>query len=201
MRQIGIGIVALLMLSGAAAAADEIPVISVDDVSPARFGWDGVYLGATGGYGLLRDVDYAFTPPLRSKGEDWIYGAHVGYLYDWNNFVIGAEAEAVKLDIQFAGLPVWASEAYTLKLRGGYAWDRILFTGHLGGSWVTTSSSIPLYDGLSDWALTYGAGVDYAITGNVTAGLSYSHMTADRYDGTQIYADIDTFSMRLGYKF
>lgn len=201
MRGIALGIAALLALAGAAAAADDIPVISADDVSPERFGWDGAYVGVTAGYGWLKDVDYAFTPPLRSSGEDWIFGGHAGYLHSFNNFVVGAEVEAVNLDIQFEGLPVWASEAYTAKLRGGYAWDKVLVTGHVGGSWVVTRSSIPLYDGLADWAWTYGAGIDYAVTDNVILGASYSHMTSDKYDGTQIYADIDTLTVRLGYKF
>jgi outer membrane immunogenic protein len=201
MRGYQAGLIAFLMLGGIAQAADDLPVVSADNVSPERFGWDGAYAGVTAGYGWLKDVDYAFTPPLRSEGEDWIFGGHAGYLYSWNNVVVGAEAEALNLDIQFAGLPVWASEAYTLKGRLGYAWDRLLFTGHLGGSYVITRSSIPIYNGLADWALTYGAGIDYAFTDNAIVGVSYSHMTSDRYDGTQIYADIDTLTLRLGYKF
>lgn len=201
MRKIAMGMTGLLLACGAAVAADDIQVIEADGVNPERFGWTGVYGGVTGGYGWLKDVDRAFTPPMRASGEDWIFGAHAGYLHEIGRFVVGAEAEALKLDIQFDGLPVWASEAYTLKARGGMAFDRFLFTGHIGATYVTTSSSIALYDGLADWALTYGAGFDYAITDNLTAGLSYSHMTSDRYDGTQIYADIDTVTARIGYKF
>jgi outer membrane immunogenic protein len=201
MNRIAIGLAGLLLASSAAVAADDIQIIEADSVNPERFGWTGVYGGVTGGYGWLKDVDRAFTPPMRASGEDWVFGAHVGYLHQFGNFVVGAEAEALKLDIQFEGLPVWAAEAYSLKARGGMALDRFLFTGHLGASYVNTTSSITLYNGLADWALTYGAGIDYAITDNLTAGLSYSHMTSDRYDGTQIYADIDTFTARVGYKF
>ncbi len=201
MRKFAMGIAGLFLACGAAVAADDIQIIEADGVNPERFGWTGVYGGVTGGYGWLKDIDRAFTPPMRASGEDWILGAHVGYLHEFGRFVVGAEAEALNLDIQFDGLPVWASEAYTLKARGGVALDRFLFTGHIGASYVNTTSTIFLYDGLADWALTYGAGLDYAITDNVIAGVSYSHMTSDRYDNTQIYADIDTFTARIGYKF
>ena len=197
MGKLAVSALALFLGAGSAVGADFSP----DDVDPARFGWTGGYAGATLGYGWLRDVDYAFTPPAAASGDDWIIGAHAGYLHQFGNFVVGAEAEALNLDIQFDGLPVWASEGYTVKARGGVAWDRFLFTGHLGATWVTTSSDIAAYDGLADWALTFGAGVDYALTDNITLGASYSHMRSDAYDNTLIYARIDTFSLRAGYKF
>ena len=201
MRGLAVGLVTLLMLGSAAKAADDMSVLTAGEIAPERFGWDGAYVGVAAGYGWLKDIDYAFTPPLRSSGEDFIFGGHVGYLHAWNNFVVGAEAEALNLDIQFEGLPVWVAQAYTAKARFGYAFDRLLVTGHLGGTWINTTSTIPLYDGLADWALTYGAAVDYAVTGNVLIGASYSHYTADGYDGTLIDADVDALTLRLGYKF
>ncbi len=199
MGRFSISLLALALSCGGAIAADDIDVIPAPN--PERFGWTGVYLGASAGYGWLRDIDYAFVPPLRSSGEDWIFGAHAGYLHQFGGFVVGAEAEAQLLDIQFDGLPVWADQAYTIKARGGYAFDRFLITGHLGATWVTTRSAIPLYDGLADWALTYGAAVEYAVTDNLTLGVTYSRMTADRYDDTLIDAEVDTLNLRVGYRF
>lgn len=183
----------LFIACTAASAADSF--VETPDIDPARFGWTGFYAGGAIGYGWLSDVDYSFVPPLRSSGEDWVYGVHAGYLHQFGNFVVGVEGEYLKLDIQFEGLPVYAEDAYTVRARGGYAFDRFLFTGHAGASYVTTNI------GLEDWAWVVGAGIDYAVTDNVTIGANYTHMRSDSYDDTLIDAEIDVITARVGVKF
>jgi outer membrane immunogenic protein len=192
MRSAILSVLAGLIFAGAASAAD---ADYGANIAPERFGWSSFYVGGSVGYGLLSDVDYSFAPPLVSEGKDWLFGVHAGYLHQFGNFVVGLEGEYQRLDIQFEGLPVFAEDAWTIKARAGLAFDRWLITGHGGGSYVTTNI------GLEDWAWVAGVGVDYAVTDHIVLGASYSHMRSDSYDDTLIYARIDQFTARLGFKF
>ncbi len=179
-----------------ALAAD--PGVIHADIDPARFGgWQGAYVGVSGGYGWLKDVDYAFTPPLPDKGKDWNFGAYGGYLAQFGNIVAGAEAEASRLGIDYEFLSfITVERSYALKARLGYAFDRFLVSGHAGGVYAETN-----FMGLKDWGWEAGAGIDYALTDNVTVGAQYSHYDFSNFDGTQIDARIDLLRARLGYRF
>ncbi|MBX3576541.1 MAG: porin family protein [Rhizobiaceae bacterium] len=185
----------LVLAQGAASAADL--ELASPDIDPARFAWDGVYIGATGGYAWLHDIDYQFPVPFRDQGRDWVYGAYVGYLHDFGGgFVAGGELEALKLDITYDNFAfITVEDAYTLKARAGYGWDRLLVSAHLGGTWATTNI------GLEDWGIALGAGVDYALTDYVTVGAQYSHHSFRRFDGTLIDATLDIATARVGLKF
>ena len=124
MRAILVGATLLGLLAAPAFAADPA-VIAADKVSPARFAWDGAYLGASIGYSWLKDVDYQFDPPLHDQGEDWVIGAHAGYLAQFGGIVVGAEVEAMRLDIQYEGFDfITIENAFVPKARVGYAIDR-----------------------------------------------------------------------------
>lgn len=184
--------------SGALAADAVSPA---PDIDPVRFGWTGFYVGASAGYAWLEDVDYAppagFPNPLYDQGDDWVFGGYAGYMYQWGDFVVGAEAEFMRLDITYEGFDfITIDNATSLKGRLGYAMDRTLFTGHLGGVYATTN-----YLDLKDWGWTAGIGVDYAITDNITVGGQYSHYGFTKFDGTMIDADIDLVTARVGVKF
>jgi outer membrane immunogenic protein len=186
------GILVTALSSGIAGAADlgGVPV-----QAPAIQDWTGAYIGASVGYGWLRDVDYFFTPPLRSKGDDVIFGGHFGYLHQMGSFVLGAEAEFMRLDINFEGFPIDAENSFALKARGGFAFDRLLLTGHAGAVYATTNID------LKDWGWVVGGGIDYLITDNFVAGISYDHFEFDRFDGTLIDAKLNLVKARLSYKF
>ncbi|MGE0503525.1 MAG: outer membrane beta-barrel protein [Rhizobiaceae bacterium] len=187
---------AVLFSSGAFAADPAIVVDAPAEPSPQRFGWDGVYFGASGGYAWLRDVDRQFNPPLEDQGEDWVFGGHIGYLFGFGNFVVGPEFEAMRLDIDYEVFNfITVDNSYAAKARFGYAWDRFLFTGHVGGVYATTNV------GLEDWGWTLGAGIDYAITDRLTVGGQYSRHIFKNFDGTQIDADVDVLTARFGVKF
>lgn len=188
--------VVLLCASGAAHAADP-EVITSPSVDPERFGWTGAYIGATVGYGWLEDIDYSFTPPFRDEGDDWIFGGHIGYLHQFGGFVVGAEFEAMRLDITYNTLDfITVDDAYVVKGRAGFALDRFLLTGHGGAVYATTN-----FAGLKDWGWAAGVGIDYALTDNIIVGGQYTHFGFTSFDGTQIDADVDTLTGRLSYKF
>lgn len=200
MRMPLLAVAVLIAGNAAAMAADLIPSTS-PDINPERFGWTGVYAGLSAGYGWLKDVDYAppppFVGPLHDKGEDWVFGGHAGYLYQFGNFVVGGEAEAMKLDITYEGFNfITIDYSAALKARAGVAWDRFLFSGHAGAVYASTN-----FNDLADWGWTAGANVDYALTDNWTVGAQYTHYDFTKFDGTQIDASINLVTARMGVKF
>ena len=195
MRTVFAGLVLLLASSGASFAADP-EIISSPEIDSARFGWGGVYGGISGGYVWLKDVDYQFPVPLHDGGRDWVYGAHVGYMHDLGGLVAGAEFEAMRLDVAYDLFNfITTDNAYTVKARAGYGWDRLLFSSHIGATYTTTNI------GLDDWGLTLGAGIDYALTDHITVGAQYSHHSFKSFDNTMIDATLDVTTARVGFKF
>lgn len=184
------GIFSLVVAGSIAEAAD-----FESRISPTPLDWGGLYMGISLGHGWLRDIDYSFTPPLRSSGEDVIFGFHFGYLRQFGAFVVGAEGEFIRLDINFEGYPIDAEESFSAKARGGFAFHRFMATGHAGAVHAKTNI------GLEDWGWVVGAGMDYAITDNVIAGVNYDHMWFDRFDGTLIDARLDLLKARVTLKF
>ncbi len=192
--RIRIASVFTLAIIGQVAHADDI------DTDPAfalvgATSWNGAYVGAAIGYGWLSDIDYAFAPPLRSSGRDVIFGGHVGYLHQFDGYVVGAEADIMRLDINFEGFPIDAENSYAIKARVGATLDRFLLTGHAGAVYATTNI------GLKDWGWVIGAGVDYLVTDNLVAGVSFDHMRFSRFDGTLIDARLNLVKTRLSIKF
>jgi outer membrane immunogenic protein len=157
--------------------------------------WSGPYVGASLGYGWLRDIDRAFDPPIRASGEDVVFGGHFGYLHQFDRFVFGAEGDFTRLKINFEGFPIDAENSFAIKARGGFAFDRLLLTGHGGAVYATTNI------GLKDWGWVVGAGADYLLTDNFVVGISYDHMWFSRFDGTLIDAKLDLLRLRVGVKF
>lgn len=185
----------LCAISTAALAAD-VQEAPPADIDPARFGWTGFYVGASAGYAWLEDVDESFVPGLEDEGDDWNFGGHVGYQQQFDSFVLGVEGEAQSLDINYETFSfIKVEEAYTVKARAGLAYDRFLFTGHLGGTYLTTNI------GLEDWGGVAGGGIDYAVTDNIIVGAQYSHHWFNDFDNTLIDGTLDAVSARVSYKF
>lgn len=182
-----LGIFIFVLSSGAGEAADL--------AGRAEVNWSAPYIGISGGYGWLRDVDRSFAPALRSSGDDVVVGAHAGYLHQFGAFVVGAEAEYMRLGINFEGFPIDVDDAVSAKARAGFAFDRLLLTGHAGASYITTNI------GLKDWGWVAGAGADYLLSENVAAGVSWDHMQFNRFDGTLIDGQIDLVKARVDFRF
>ena len=195
MRTAVLLLVSISLLASQAYAADEVDIVSLENSTPQEYGWSGIYVGATGGYGWLRDVDRAFVPPLVTRGEDWVAGVHAGFLHQWNQIVVGAEVAYQIMDIQFVGFPIWVDDATTARARVGFAHHKWLFTAHAGATYATTNI------GLDDWGYNLGLAVEYMVTQNLIAGFQYDHHNFTSFDGTLIDATVDTVTLRVGYKF
>lgn len=194
MRKLTVACTAIALVSASSAHAGDYPsMLSGTSASD----WTGLYIGVSGGYGWLRDIDRSFTPPMPDSGQDWIFGAHAGYLHQIGDLVVGGEVEFRRLDITYQTFNfITVENAYVAKARVGYAIDQFLISGSIGGAYVTTN-----FMGLQDLGLALGAGIDYQLTDMVTIGVHYDRYSYTNFSGTMIDATLDQVSVRASVGF
>ncbi len=111
--------------------------------------WTGAYAGFSFGYA---DVD----GPSDIGGSDAAFGPHIGYDYDFGNFVLGGELEYNRLSLDLGDGNGSLDSVSRLKLRGGYDFGSALGYVVVGTARAETS-------GDSDTAAVYGIGVAYPL--------------------------------------
>ncbi|MFZ1772326.1 MAG: outer membrane beta-barrel protein [Rhizobiaceae bacterium] len=199
---------AILAAASLSAAGNAIAADTLAD-APLRgtVSWTGAYVSAHVGAGWLRDSDTNF-PANPSRGDGGIFGASVGYLHQMGGFVGGAEAGYRKQKIQFVSngwdpFNFYAQDAYSLELRAGAAFDRWLVTANAGVVYATSNIIYPLTGAgpLADWGYTAGVSADYLISDHVFVGAKYDHQFYRNFAGNPTKVDVDTGSLKVGYKF
>ncbi|KIC48585.1 outer membrane beta-barrel protein [Tateyamaria sp. ANG-S1] len=148
--------------------------------------WTGGYAGLQLGYG---DVDGSGA----ADGDDFLYGAHVGYRYDFGTFVLGGELDYDFADIDLNGAASVDSVA-RLKLQGGYDFGRTLAYFTAGLAEVDTSLG-------SESGEFYGIGVAYQINDRYTVGAELLDHNFDDINGTGVDADATTLTVRGSINF
>ena len=152
------------------------------------YSWTGFYIGAHGGYGWSKFSGDGTFGPGSATAKGFLGGGQLGYNYQIGQFVIGAEADAAWADVKyeeplFAGTLTLKNDYFiTAAARLGYAFDRYLVYGKVGGAW--TRDKWDGNDGLggtvtsktnrAGWML--GAGVEYALWSNWSAKLEYNYL-------------------------
>jgi outer membrane immunogenic protein len=207
----------------------------------ASYDWSGVYIGLHGGY-LWSDVDYtaedALDPADFSEGsidvDGWLAGVQAGYNIQLGSFVLGVEGDLAwtNADGETVNDPASPPDIQTdvraeidwlgtLRGRAGYAMDRFLIYGTGGLAYASTEASVDdlggegpeIEDEDSVWGWTVGAGVEAAVTQNITVKAEYLYM--DFGDAEYSFTDsavpvtvpadgdIDAHSIKVGlnYKF
>lgn len=211
----------LLATAGSAFAADLPSVAPYEAAAPAGYyDWTGFYVGAQVGYAFA-DSDFG------GDADGFVGGVHAGYNYQINNWVVGVEADVEYSDASASGAVVLPAPAGltafgidnewngSVRARLGYAFDRVLVyaTGGVafGGFDVrATNGLISSSDSATHVGWTVGAGVEYAITQNVTARAEYRY--TDLGDKNYTFAapvgtvnfdaaDIHTVRVGVSYKF
>ncbi len=192
-RTLGAGLGASLLTvvagAGVALAADlpnyEPPPAAAYSPAPA-WSWTGPYAGLTGGYAWGTAA-----PGTSSSG--WVGGAYLGYNLQTNqNLVVGVEGDVTATSK--------ASNPWNGTFRGrlGYAWDRFMLYGTagvaVGGVHDTGTPSSATKVG---W--TAGAGLEAAITDNVTGRIEYRHTDLGTHAGSS-YTSNDVL-VGVGFKF
>lgn len=185
-RTIGAGALALTASAGMAFAADlptytPPPASQVYNPAPA-FSWTGPYLGLTGGYG------WGSSSGLKG-------GGYAGYNFQINpNWVVGVEG-----DLMASGQRTnhWDS---SVRGRLGYAYDRYLFYGTGGVAFgdIRNNGSSKTRTG---WTL--GAGVEAALTNNMTARVEYRYtdLGSTTVGGSSASHNSNDLMVGVGFKF
>lgn len=192
---------------------------------PRAFDWTGVYVGANAGYAA---GDFStFTPGPATGGEftgkGFFGGVQAGYNYQTGNIVIGVEGDA-----QYSGVD--GSTDFTTAVGGdrtegelswfatgrgrvGYAFDRFMLYGTGGvaaGNLELSADGTGPGSGSDDktaWGYTIGAGVEAAVTENVTLKGEYLYLDLGKetlnLGGQDQTVEYDTHLFRIGanYKF
>lgn len=203
-----------LIASGAAAFAADLPSRNVAPVAPAPvlpiFTWTGFYAGVNAGYGW---GEFSKAPGFDDP-DGFVGGAQIGYNYQIGQFVLGAEADfnyinvnrriaGTVVDHEGDGGSVFAKATVnwygTVRARLGFTpTERLLVyaTGGLAYGQVKHRMSVADDIGEDSWAgrgnhtqwgWTLGAGLEYAITNNLTLR------------GEYLYVDLGDKNTRLGY--
>jgi outer membrane immunogenic protein len=139
-------------------------------VERAPFTWTGFYIGVNGGYG------WAFE---HSSSGGFMGGGQLGFNYQLgNNIVVGIEGDADYASIGwrligFGDILKWDFVG-TVRGRVGYAIDKWLLYGTGGVAWVHYKSPYIASQVLT--GSTFGGGVEYAFTHNLTGKLEYFYV-------------------------
>jgi outer membrane immunogenic protein len=184
---LGASVAALVLATAGSAFAADLPAVApYQAVAPAGYyDWTGFYVGLQAGYAFA-DSDFG------GDLDGFVGGVHAGYNYQINNWVLGVEADVEYSDASASGsviLPAPAGlTAFSIdntwlgSVRGrvGYAFDRVLVyaTGGVafGGMDVdATNGAVTTSDDNTHVGWTVGAGVEVAVTNNVTARVEYRY--------------------------
>lgn len=236
MKQLLVSASVVALLGGTAMAADlpmyEAPA-PIYSPTPMAYTWTGFYVGLQAGYGwgnVEGDADVGGGPPAVTGDYDYdidgfLGGLHAGYNHQFSSFVLGVEGdiEYSNLDGDGSGDDPDLGGFYheteldwlaSLRLRAGFAIDRLLIYGTGGFAWAHIDQAFgedgdpALDDGdRSRWGWTLGAGAEYAFANNWTARAEYRYydLGDDDVSGVDFSDDNDItlHTVRLGasYKF
>jgi outer membrane immunogenic protein len=184
MKRAGIGLLAVVLGWGSAIAADlspryAQPVVRAAPLYYPGYYWTGFYLGINGGGGWGSSQ---WDGIGRFDVSGGLIGGTIGYNWQINRFVVGAEG-----DVDWSGIrgttilfcpPGCNTRNYwlsTVRGRLGYAFDRFLpyVTGGLAVGNI--NASVPLLPGgsITNAGWTIGAGLEVGVVSNVNLKAEY----------------------------
>jgi outer membrane immunogenic protein len=178
-----VGLVAAVLASGSAAAADlsprYAPIVRSAPVYAAVYNWTGFYLGINGGGGWGRSQWDGLD---RFDVSGGVIGGTIGYNWQINQLVIGAEGDLDWSGVRGSTTAVcplgcttrnnWLA---TVRGRVGYAFDRFLpyITGGLAVGDINASLMGFPGGSVSHAGWTLGGGLEVGIVSNVSLKAEY----------------------------
>lgn len=184
----GLTLAAAVAVAAPALAADlpqpVEPIPYADPVPAERFDWSGFYFGGHLGWNWTdSETRNAVTGKFNTNDSGIAGGVHAGYNFMMTpNLLLGAEADFSLSDInkrKTVGAVNYRTSSDwngTVRARAGWAFDRFLVFG-TGG--LAIADLDVAANGVKDSATrvgwTAGAGVEGAVTQNVTARLEYQY--------------------------
>jgi outer membrane immunogenic protein len=188
------------MAAPVAAQAADMPQIAPLDIAIANAGhdWTGAYAGVNAG-GAIGDFG-TFTPAGgdRFSGSGGLGGFQIGYNRQLGSVVIGVEGDVQATSIEGdTTLPAGASAETrldwfaTARGRIGYAFDRTLVYGTAGAGLGSIETEVPGVgrDDQTAWGLAAGAGVERALTENLTLKAEYLYLDLEGKESDTGIAD------------
>ncbi|MBJ6370313.1 outer membrane protein [Sedimentitalea arenosa] len=151
--------------------------------------WTGGYVGAGLGYGV---VDVSNNVP---GGEDYMFGLHGGYRYDFGDWVVGGELEYDWSDIDVANNTVTLDNVSRLKLNLGYDFGP-------GMSYLIVGAAEAYTSGLGDDSgYLYGIGAAYQVTEQwIVSGEVLQH-DFDDFNASGLDVEATTVNFRASFRF
>jgi outer membrane immunogenic protein len=201
-KKLFIVVAATTAVTPAAFAADlYAPVVMPATYTSSGFDWTGFYAGAVGGYvwGQSEVSDPTGTVPTTtvdpSGGQ---FGLTVGVNGQFDQFVLGLEGEILWSGLSgTATVPTFTDVATVksdwqgaIKARAGVAFDQVLVYAHGGVAFADYYGALHNAGGtlLADYRTsrtgwTVGAGVEMAVTENVSVKAEYAYSDFGKWNG------------------
>lgn len=215
MTKLALVAIAGLLSSTAVSAADLAiaPQLNTAVYSPARaFDWSGFYAGANFGYGWGEMTSTATGATENLQGI--LGGVQAGYNYDFGGFVLGLEGDFQLSDVKYSqtvgvNSASLAIDAFgSVRARAGLPIDRFMpfVTGGLGvaNGKIRTDNGGVISEGNQTFVgWTVGAGLEYAVTDNVTVKAEYLYADYGNANlaGIDIRAKSNTVRAGVNFKF
>lgn len=213
-----------LVAAGAASAAD-LPSRKGPVVAPVyvpAFTWTGFYVGANAGYAwgnVNASTAWGWGSGRSTTIGDldgFVGGGQVGYNYQMGQFVLGLEADLQGADLN-TGRNIYGDRVKTeyfgtVRARLGVAFDRFLpyvtagwAYGNVKTSFSDLAGNIYSNDNSHTGGYAVGAGLEYAVTNNIVAGVEYLYVDlGDKRvlgSNVKVGTDFSVVRARLSYKF
>jgi len=210
-------------LAQSASAADiptKAPARAPAVVAPAT-NWTGFYLGIDGGFGWgthdRQVLPAGFANSYDSDGG--LIGGHIGYNWQFNQFLIGVEGDAHWADIRGndAGAGGTTDETqvrFLASIRGrvGLVWNNFLIFGTGGWSFANINhhniGGVPVDNSADLDGPTAGGGFQWAINPNWSVGAEYRHYWLGDYTFDpvglapfRVDNNVSTVTARITYRF
>jgi outer membrane immunogenic protein len=212
------------------AAPPPAPVLAV-------YNWTGFYIGANGGWAQAHNcwdfvpVAGAIIPNGCTNQSGGVLGGQIGYRWQFNQFVVGVEAQGDWANISSQHISVFNPLFTTqVKVDGiglftgqiGYAWNAALL--YVKGGAAVTSNRFDILTTLGTvdlasvsstrWGGALGVGFEYGFAPNWSAGIEYDHLFMGHANNSfsvvnpivagalnRIGEDIDMVTLRVNYHF
>ena len=186
------GLVALAFAVGSATAAD-LPPRYQQPYAPAPvyapvFSWTGFYIGINGGGGWGRS-QWDGVDKFNISGG--LIGATIGYNWQINQFVLGAEGDidwsGIGGSTTFACAPGCTTRNHwlsTVRGRLGYAFDRVLPYVTAGLAVGDIAATVPGFPAgsVTSAGWTVGAGLEYGLVSNVSIKAEYLYVNLSDFN-------------------
>jgi outer membrane immunogenic protein len=210
----------------------QAPATYVPTVAP-QYNWGGIYIGLNGGYGFGKSSWGIPENTGNFNINGGVAGGTIGANFQTGQVVFGIEADGDWADITGTGNSTAAGDCVTpaascgtssdwlatIRGRIGYAFDRVLVYGTAGGAGGDVKATLTV-PGLttstnnSEFGWTAGAGVEVALTDNITAKVEYLYLdlqngsfgctpalcTTTLFNGS-VPASFETSLVRVGVNF